>query len=365
MELTLVKDLLEEQGPFTSVSAEVGRTTEDARQQLASRRTTLAHDLTGHGVDEAVAEDLLDRLDRPPGVGGEVRRTLVATDRGVLVDHDRPGHCAWPESLDHGVLPDLSAWLSAGSADVAFLLVVADRTGADLSLHRSSSRPPDHEESVTGEQFHITKVPEGDWAQKQFQQNAENAWQRNAELVVETIVHDFLRRRPRAVLLAGEERARAEVGRVLQASGSVPQDLPVIPLQHGGRAPGTSQEAMQEEVESSVARMVADHEADLAERLDAARGRAEGAHGLEAVLDALTQAQVDVVAVDLWAMREHRVQPGKHPDLPLPAAAREADELPADRVLVAAAALTGAELEPLPAALSHGGGVAALLRWET
>jgi hypothetical protein len=32
---------------------------------------------------------------------------------------------------------------------------------------------------------------------------------------------------------------------------------------------------------------------------------------------------------------------------------------------VAAAAATGAELSNLPAELSHGGGVAALLRWET
>ena len=48
----------------------------------------------------------------------------------------------------------------------------------------------------------------------------------------------------------------------------------------------------------------------------------------------------------------------------LPASAQDATGLPADRVLVAAAALTGADLTVLPAAMTHGGGASALLRWD-
>jgi hypothetical protein len=47
----------------------------------------------------------------------------------------------------------------------------------------------------------------------------------------------------------------------------------------------------------------------------------------------------------------------------LPELAASADELPADRVVVAAAALTDAALSVLPAAMARGGGVSALLRW--
>jgi|tagenome__1003787_1003787.scaffolds.fasta_scaffold20917107_3 hypothetical protein len=50
--------------------------------------------------------------------------------------------------------------------------------------------------------------------------------------------------------------------------------------------------------------------------------------------------------------------------LPLPAPALDATELPADRVLVAAAALTGARVSVLPASVAHGGGASALLRWD-
>jgi hypothetical protein len=102
----------------------------------------------------------------------------------------------------------------------------------------------------------------------------------------------------------------------------------------------------------------------VVETLD--RGRATGkgvVTGLDAVLDALVRAEVDRLVLDLQAMHDLTVRPADHPGLALPGSAATAGELPADQVLVAAAAATGAEVVVLPRELAHGGGVSATLRF--
>ena len=63
-------------------------------------------------------------------------------------------------------------------------------------------------------------------------------------------------------------------------------------------------------------------------------------------------------------LADRTVEPGRFEGLALPAPAVDARELPADRALVAAAVLTGAAIRVLPAALAHGGGASAVLRWD-
>jgi hypothetical protein len=73
---------------------------------------------------------------------------------------------------------------------------------------------------------------------------------------------------------------------------------------------------------------------------------------------------VDRLVVDLAALGERTIRPKDHPGLPLPEPAASAADVPAGRALVAAAAMSGAQMTLLPKGMSHGGGVAALLRWE-
>ena len=103
---------------------------------------------------------------------------------------------------------------------------------------------------------------------------------------------------------------------------------------------------------------------ELTERLEQAREQGSGgAHGLEAVLGAFVQAQVDQLVLDLDAAADKTVRLREHEGLSL-SSVDTSQALPADRVLVAAAALSGAGVSLLPASLAHGGGVAALLRWD-
>jgi hypothetical protein len=363
VDLTRIRPVFEQTGPFVTVHVEVGRTTPTGQDEQESRWTRIRHDLEHAGAEADLTATIGERVLENTHLPGEVRRTIVATRERVVFDDVQPGRSAHPEVLDHGDLPDLAAWLAAEDQAVPFVLAVVNREGADIEVHRAVAKPPQDRETVEGETFHITKVPQGDWAQKQFQQTAENVWHHNARLVAEEVRSLARTHGTRAVLVAGEVRARAEVRHALDQHGL--QELgAVIEVESGGRAAGSSDEALWAEVQQRLAGMTAAADAEVANRLDEARGRGEGAAtGLDEVLGVLAKAQVERLVVDLDAVRDEVVSPGRHPGLALPEPAASAEQLPADRVLVAAAALTDAQLTLLPAAMARGGGVSALLRW--
>jgi hypothetical protein len=358
MELTAVRPVVERPAPFVTVHAEVGRPGEDARQQAQARWTTIRHHFEHEHVDPALIEQLHERLEQPPGVAGEARRTLVAAGHEVVFDSLLAGRVRWPETAEVSPLPDLGGWLLQADRQLPFILVVADRVGADVTMHRGLADPEAKEREVNGQDFQITKVPEGDWAQKQYQQYAEDTWRRNAEQVAEVVRAGIRQERPRLVVLAGDERARTALADALDG-----EQVPIVQVAAGGRAAGASEEALWDEVRRVLAETEAHDDAAIAEELYERTGQGAGAaRGLEPVLDALVAGQVERLVIDLEAARELRVDPAEHPGLPLPEGV--AGEQPADRVLVAAAAATDAACSVLPRAATGGAGVAALLRWD-
>jgi hypothetical protein len=363
MDLAHLRPVYEEPGPYLTFHLDVGRATEDAQAQSDARWTTIRHDLEHARVPAPLVETIEQRLRENTHLPGEVRRTVIAGRDRVLLDDVQVGHNPHAEVVDRGPLPDLAPWLDQEDQALAFVLVVADRTGADIEVHRAVSEAPQHREHVTGETFYISKVAEGDWAQKQFQQTAENTWRHNARLVAETVVRLARGHRALTVLVAGEVRARSEVvDAIMREDHGLAR---VVEIESGGRAEGASADALWHEVYQRLREMVAARDADTVALLDEARGRGTGAAtGLTEVLDALAQGQVDTLIADLETVRELTVRPGEHPGLAMPPGIDPDAELPADRVLIASAALTGARVDLVPAAMAHGGGVSALLRWE-
>ncbi|WP_310963407.1 baeRF2 domain-containing protein [Nocardioides terrisoli] len=358
MRLETVQEILGHDGEFLTVDAEVGRTGEDGARQIESRWTTLRHQLEEAGVGAGLLEEIGSRLTEPTHLPGEQRRTIVAVGDRVALDDVHALHASWPETVDVGVLPDLRGWLRAEDAALPFLLVRIDRVGADLEMYAAASRPPTAERSVHGLDYYITKVQPGDWAQKQFQQTAENRWQHNAEEVAEAARSMARRHRPLVMLVCGDVRARADL-----VNAWSERDTPVVALKSGGRASGVSDDAMWSEVESALAAVEAERDRVLVDRLAEGVSNGVAVSGLAPVLDALVQQRVDTLLVDLAGLEDMTVRPQEHPGLVLPPRALEADELPADRALVAGAALSGAQVALLPAEMMPAGPVAALLRW--
>lgn len=359
MLLDRVRPVFDHPGPYLTIHAEVGRDAQDALDQLDARWTSIRHQLEDHGYGGGLVDELERRFKENPRVAGEARRTLVVAGDQVVLDELQPGHALWPETCDVAELPDLKGWVRGAEAELPFLLVQTDRTGADLDYYRAVSAPAVDQKSVEGDTFYITKVPQGDWAQSQFQQTAEETWKRNAGEVAEVVRSVVRERRPRAVLVAGDVRAVQELLDHLEGV-----QVPVVKLESGGRAEGTSEEALQGELQRVLAEFAARDEQDVRESLEAAAGRdrGEAAHGLDEVLDALVKGQVERLVIDPDKAAESVVRPGDHQGLPLPGTVDKA-ELPADRVLLAAAVMSDAEVTVIPAEQSPAGEVSALLRW--
>jgi hypothetical protein len=366
MELARLRTVYEHPGPYLTVHAEVGRGGEHALDQIDARWTSIRHELERHDLDPSLVEQVGERLRENTHLEGEVRRTIVASGDEVVFDDVQAAHSMWPETVEVADLPDLTGWLRIADQEIPFLLVQVDRTGGDIDFYRALARPRSEHESVEGASYYIRKVPQGDWAQKQFQRGAEELWKKNAREVADAITTLAGQHRPRAILVGGDVRAVQELTDALEAS-----DVPVVRLQSGGRAQGTSQKALWEEVSVVLADLDAHAEKEIADQLVKAAGRDAGAAiGTDAVLDALVRQQVDRLVLDLDEAAAKTVRPSRHEGLVLPEPALGADELPVDRVVVAAAALSSSKLSLLPAELipALGGagnaeGVAALLRW--
>lgn len=360
MKLASIQDLYAHSGPFVTVHVDVSRNTEDAPQQREARWTSVRHALEHAGVDQGLIARIGERLQEPTDVPGEARRTIVAADDKIVFDDVRAGHTIWPETTSCGPLPDLSGWLHQVDGQIPFVLVTADREGADIDFYRATSKPDAQHQEVHGDTLHITKVPQGDWAQKQFQRRSENVWQKNAREVADAVRTACAEHRPRVVVLAGDERARADIVESLDGL-----NCEVEQVNAGGRAAGSSTDALWGEVREVLARAEAYDEQQVSERLMEKTGQGTGAaRGLGDVLDALVQGKAERLVLDLRAAHEMTVNPADHPGLALPASAGNESELPADQVLVAVGAATGAELSVLPAEQTKGAGVAALLRWD-
>lgn len=362
MRLDPLTDVLGRDGPFVTVHAEVGRASADAESQIETRTTNVRNQLERAEVAPALVTDICDRIAENPHLPGLVRRTIVADAESVVFDHLQPGHNPWGELVDRGALPQFTPWLATEDAGRSVLLATVDRVGADLSVHRTTNEPAETETSVHGEDFHVSKVREGDLAHKQIQQNAEDAWVDNARQVADEVRSLAREHGIRATLVAGETRARAEVLRALEHDAA--SLGPVVEIESGGRDSGASDDALWDEVAERVTEVWRAEDSEIAGRLDEAVGRGEGAAlGLQEVVAALDQSRVERLLIDPARLDDGVGVPTEGlTGVPLPASARAQEEIPADRALVAAAALTGASLTVLPQSMTHGG-PAALLRW--
>lgn len=356
MRLRAVKDIVSQPGPYLTVHAEVGRASENPRQQLDARWTTVRHALGAEDVTDAVVERLGEKFAEPPATYDRAFRTMVATRDQVLFDDVVPGDSPVAEGVESGLLPDLGPWLAAADGRAGFALAVCDREGGDVTWHRSAHDAARSESEAGGRTLHEHKVG-AQVAEPQYQRHSEETWQANARDVAAELRSLAKRAGTRAVVLAGDPRIRSMVADELGEA-----QVPVVEVESGNRAEGSSPEVMWGEIEEALAALVAREEGELVDRLGAGAGQAGAtASGLEPVLESFVNGQVATLLADLDALREHPVDTGAYPGLPLPEGVT--GSLPADRVLLAVAATTDADVVHVESG-RIGGPVAALLRWD-
>jgi hypothetical protein len=357
-DLAQLKHLYELPGPFVTVQLDATRSTEQAEHEIALRWRSVRDHLADSGAAEgdlsAVAAAVAE--DRTPGPHGLV---VVAAGGSVVFS----GTLDEPPAHDTGTvsrLPHLMPYLAGRVQHVPHLLVVADRTGADIGVG------PNETESVDGDRHPVHRTGRDDWSERHFQNRVENTWEANARDVVDEVIRRANGSGAELIVLAGDERATALIRAGLEAANGPP--VSQIP---GGRSEGGAPPA--EAVRDAVLHHVWARRRELLEHLRQNLGRERyAAAGVPDVVVALRQGQVDAVVLSHDPSSTLRAWVGPQPldfaldkDDLLATGVTDPVEDRLDAALLRAVVGSGARLLITPNAHDYvADGIGALLRYE-
>ncbi|HJR26577.1 MAG TPA: Vms1/Ankzf1 family peptidyl-tRNA hydrolase, partial [Acidimicrobiales bacterium] len=278
--------VLEQPGPFLTVYLRTDPHVENAAQRSELRWKSLRSELVDAGAPEealAVVDDLVPEAHQL----GETLATVVVDGRVAVVEHldavIEPDRGSWAR------LPDLLPLLRWRQDHPRFVVVLADRGGADVLVHRGAGVEPARDEVGDGDPER--KVKPGGWSQARYQQRAEDDWLHTAKEVAEEVTRAVRQVDPRIVVLGGDVRARELILDQLPSEGRdrVHQIEP-------GRATDGSEAERDEEVRRLVATAVAEDTVALLDKYREELGQHDrAAEGAAATIDALNRGAVDVL----------------------------------------------------------------------
>jgi Bacterial archaeo-eukaryotic release factor family 2 len=204
MDLSRLSSVYDATGPFATAYLDTTRSVENAAHEIELRWRAAREELEQQGAGAGVLDAMEAVIGEDRGVPGPHGRVLVAADDGVVLDLILP-HPPRRETARFAPLPHLMPLVAQAGAFVPHVVVVADRTGAEVRVFGPGAHEEDHE--VRGNDFDIRKVKAGGWANKKYQQSAENTWEKNAKLVAEDVTSAVRRTGAAIVAVVGDVRA--------------------------------------------------------------------------------------------------------------------------------------------------------------
>ncbi|MBD0323090.1 MAG: hypothetical protein ICV72_06855, partial [Aldersonia sp.] len=281
-------------GPFASIYFEDSHDTEDAQKRVELEWRAIREELAEHGADEQLLSRLDgELLDAPPPVGRSGRAVVATKDRTLLDVRLQAPPAARVARFDP--LPYLLPLVDHGDDEQPLLLAQVDKSGLDLYVvdgtgtkQLPTGKDEDHHEvhKAHGHGFRFFA---------ETQASTEDVIRARYNRVAEEIAAAAQNNGAEVVVLGGEVQARSGVRERLPVAL---RDR-VVDLETGSRAEGSDQDAVMREVASLRAeRRVATMD-DRAERFRAETGRGSGlaVAGIDAVQQALEQANVEVLLV--------------------------------------------------------------------
>ena len=363
MNLDFLSHLYAVKGPYATVYLETSGAAEDAARRLDLQWRALRDELGQAGADDATVEAIAGAIRLGEGTGdGQV---LVAAGGALLLDRHLPR--APRRELAHwGVAPHVMPLVAALADVVPHIVVVADRTGANITAYGEHGDEATTRE-VVGDDDVIRKVNPGGWSQRRFQQRAEDSWESNAKQIADQVawLADLIR--PRIIVLAGDVRARTLL------HDAMPKNLQdvVVEVDEGGRAAGASEEALQQRVAQLTAEFAARDALARVEKFVEERGQHDRAvESLAATVEAVRRAQVETLVLDddptstltLWVGPDPTMIAVRGEEL-VDLGVEEPQEVRADAALLRAIVATGADIVVVPGGTSVADGVGAVLRY--
>ena len=192
--------------PFATVYLTTEGALSQAGDVVQTRWKNLRRQIADQGAPEA-AQDAIEQIVGGAHAKGE---TLVAVADGDGLCFD--AHLADLPVQDQafvGSLPALTPFIAATQNLLPHVVVATDRLGAEILAVLPET--DDVQRDVEGKDLHITRSAPGGWAQRRFQQRAENRWKANASQVAEELVRLVEKTAPRLVVVSGDVRAVASL----------------------------------------------------------------------------------------------------------------------------------------------------------
>jgi hypothetical protein len=348
-------------GPVLSLYMNTDPDIDNAARRDEQRWRSTRRGLADQGVPESVLAEV-DPLVGPAHLGGRCLAVIADGDGVQWIEH---GNC--PVPLDKqvwGPLPHLVPLLSWRQEQIPYVLVVTDRTGADIT-----GFAPGHEElheQVTGSTDPIRKVAPGGWSQRRYQQRAENTWEQNADDVAHTVVELVHRTDARLLLIGGDVRATALL------RDALPGDVRATVVEVAAtRAADGSDGSTSASVARALETIVGHDTTEVLQKYAEELGQNDRAtEGVDETIGALQRAQVDALLLMESELPDRTAWYGPDPaqlatkvNALETFAVDEPIEAPLVDVLVRAALGTDAGVRIVANSSLLAEGVGALLRW--
>jgi peptide subunit release factor 1 (eRF1) len=246
--------------------------------------------------------------------------------------------------------------------DVPYLVVVADRKGADITVAgRGDAVATRH---VDGDD-RVHKAKPGGWSQRRYHQRVENTWEFNARVAADSITRAADAVNAEVVILAGDVRAIEVLEKHLPA-----RHLRRVEEINNGSRNDRDTTHVDDAAQRWIASVSARYTTTLLQKFEEERGqRDRAADGVDATFDALNMSNVTALLVhDDW--RDTRR--GWFADAATPVAKdrRTIEELGLEArsarladVAIRAALGTGAGVWIVPRSGGPTDGLGAILRW--
>ena len=241
--------------PVAYVYASLGITTEADERDLRSRGSV--KNLLQQGASEQAATAIAARIAAAPPTPA-ILAAFAATDgtmlyEQILADTELPDESGWQSP------PPVTRLLAWEQDHPAYLLVVTDRTGADITAAAGAGQP-EQTWTVVGPDDEIErKQGPGGWSQPAYQHRVEDSWRHNAARVAEEVATRAAAVGAQVLVLSGDVRA------VQLLSERLPHDHGLL-VHHitGSRAADGSQatrprrveQALREAAEAQTARLL-------------------------------------------------------------------------------------------------------------
>ncbi len=289
MDLTGLAQVYASEGPFVTLYLETVSDVPDAAERYDLRWKNLHRELADLGVDAATIEALdAARGGHPEGN----TRVLVAAGGKVLLAESLPDR-PQTEIVEVSALPRLLPYCRALDMRIPHVLVLADRLGAELLTFTTKQAGAVETETVDTGRHPWHKTGKGGWSTRRYEHTIQNNWEASARDIADaatTLADDT---GSPLIIAAGDVRAVTLLGEHL------PQRLQdryvVVP---GGRGAEVDTETMHEHVQTAlVERAARDNQQVLASFAEERGQQDRAADGIEATIEALRQAQVDILVL--------------------------------------------------------------------